>query len=107
MIIIETDFLLPKGYKAINLLGIFLIVRNENSLTEKTLNHESIHSAQYLELLIIFFLLWYGIEFLVRWIGNGFRDWNGCYHKISLEQEAYDNDDNPDYLKNQKTLCLV
>lgn len=53
-------------------------------------------------MLFIFFYIWYGIEFLIRWIGNGFRDFHGCYRKISLEQEAYDNDDNPDYLKTRK-----
>ena len=35
-------------------------------LSERTKNHESIHWKQQLEMLIIIFYLWYGIEWLIK-----------------------------------------
>lgn len=61
-------------------------------------NHESIHWQQQLEMLIIFFYLWYGIEFFIRIFVNGQK----AYKSISFEREAYQNDDNLDYLKTRK-----
>ena len=100
MKIVRTN-LVPAGYKAIYLFG-FLFVRKNATIKEQDLIHESIHDQQAKELAYIFFYLWYGIEFLIRWIGTGFSDWNKSYRGISFEQEAYNNEDNPDYLKTRK-----
>ena len=100
MRIVRTN-LVPAGYKAIYLFG-FLFVRKNAIIKERDLIHESIHDRQAKELVYIFFYLWYGIEFLIRWIGTGFSDWNKSYRGISFEREAYNNEDNPDYLKTRK-----
>ena len=47
---------------------------------------------------LLFFYLWYLIEWLVRIPING----KGAYRSLSFEREAYDNDDNLKYLETRK-----
>ena len=76
--------------------GIFMKDVVINNL--RTINHEKIHWKQQLEMLIIFFYLWYLIEFLIRIFINGKK----AYVSLCFEREAYANDDNLDYLKTRK-----
>ena len=96
------------GYKAIFLYGALFMKLNAK-LNELTINHESIHSKQYKELLtvglvlfialqLIFTPIWYvsillfltiGLSlfyvlYVLEWIIKGFK-----YHDISFEREAY------------------
>ena len=64
------------------------------------LNHEKIHLKQQVELLIIFFYLWYGIEFTVRFFQ--YKNWDKAYRNISFEREAYENEKDFEYLKKRK-----
>jgi hypothetical protein len=97
---IEYNIFLSK-ILAKNIIGITLCpfgIYYRNFISEKTLNHENIHWQQQLEMLIIFFYLWYGIEWLIRKIfvkGDAYRN-------LSFEREAYQNDHNEDYLKTRK-----
>ncbi|QQT28241.1 hypothetical protein [Sphingobacterium spiritivorum] len=78
----------------------FIFLSRAIFLEDKTLlNHERIHLRQALELGIIFFYLWYLIEFLVRLIQQ--RNFRRAYLRISFEREAYSNEQNQDYLKNR------
>lgn len=67
---------------------------------EVIVNHEKIHLRQQLEMLWIFFFIWYGVEFLVRWIQ--FKNANVAYFNISFEKEAYTNEIDLNYLDNRK-----
>ena len=64
---------------------------------EVTLNHEKIHIRQQIELLILPFFLWYGMEFLIRWFIC--KDKNAAYRNISFEREAYAYEKDLHYLK--------
>ncbi|MGJ1284490.1 hypothetical protein ACR79P_01130 [Sphingobacterium spiritivorum] len=76
----------------------FIFLSRAIFLEDKVLlNHERIHLRQALELGIIFFYLWYLIEFVVRWIQQ--RNFRRAYLRISFEREAYANEQNQDYLK--------
>lgn len=55
MIVIRNRILPPKGFVAINLFGIIFVRKNAN-ISEKTLRHKAIHSAQIKELLVIGFM---------------------------------------------------
>jgi hypothetical protein len=48
-------------------------------------------------MLVIPFFLWYGLEYLIRFIQ--YRDWKTAYLNISFEREAYQNEKNLHYLK--------
>ncbi|WP_187478253.1 hypothetical protein [Amniculibacterium sp. G2-70] len=79
----------------------FIILKNPEFQEDKTLvNHEKIHLKQQLELLIVFFYLWYIIEYYY-W-SYKLKSRYGAYKKISFEREAYDNEDDLDYLKKRK-----
>lgn len=95
MKIIYNNLIPFKGFKCINLFGI-LFVRNGFVMKDKDLNHESIHTAQMKELWYVGFYLLYFIEFLIKLILN--FNFHKAYRDISFEKEAYQNEDNLDYL---------
>lgn len=64
------------------------------------MNHERIHLRQQLELLIVFFFIWYLTEYLIRLIQ--YKDSYKAYNKISFEREAYANEQKLGYLKKRK-----
>ena len=87
--------------RAITLMPFGIYVREQYMLNKRIINHEMIHRQQQFEMLIIFFYLWYFIEWLIRIFINGRR----AYVMISLEQEAYANAANMDYLETRKHFC--
>ena len=105
MKVIVNKVLPPSGYKAINLFGL-VFVRDADALDEVDLNHEAIHSAQMKELLWIPFYLLYGLLFLYQWVRRGFKDWSGAYRAVAFEREAYDNEEDIDYLDNTR-VCFA
>ena len=104
MIIIKNKFIPFKGYKAINLFGILF---TKDSLSNIDINHEKIHTKQMIETLFIGFYIWYGLEYLIIRLFNLKDKQNDCYHEISLEEEAYNNDDNLEYLDNRKPFSWL
>ena len=76
----------------------FIISREE--MSEDVLNHESIHIAQQKELLVLFFYLLYGWDYLVGLIK--YKDKEKAYYRIRFEQEAYENMYNQNYLSERK-----
>lgn len=97
MIVLVFKYLLPKGYKGITLFPFILLADNFFKDNLIFMNHEKIHIRQQLEMLVVPFYLWYGIEFLVRFVQ--FRNWNLAYRNISFENEAYSNEKDLNYLK--------
>ena len=94
--------LIPFGnFRAINLLGV-LFVRGSARIDDKTLRHESIHTAQMKEMLYIFFYLWYVIEWLIRLLMEG-----NAYRNISFEREAYRNEDDIIYLESREMFAWI
>ena len=79
----------------------FIIVRPD--VSKSTINHESIHIAQYSELFVIGFLLMY----LWDWVKGliKYKDPKVAYEKIRFEQEAYEYARNFKYLSNRKRFA--
>lgn len=86
-----------KSYLAICLFGFIFSVR---PLDSYELNHERIHAAQQKELLYLPFFLWYVVEWLILYIK--YRDGMKAYLNIRFEKEAYNHQDDLDYLKRRK-----
>ena len=84
-------------YLAICLFGFVFAVR---SLSEAEYNHERIHAAQQKELLYLPFFLWYVLEWLVLFLK--YRDGKKAYFNIRFEKEAYNHQNDMQYLKNRK-----
>ena len=88
--------IIPFGkYSAINLFGIIF---TKKKLSDITINHECIHTAQMVELLVLPFYMWYIIEWLIKIIKYG----KDAYYYIGFEQEAYINQESSSYLKKRK-----
>ena len=102
MKIIYNNFIPLKGYKCINLFGI-LFARKGVRIDDRTINHESIHTAQQKELLYIIFYILYLVEYVIKSIIL-FRH---AYRDISFEQEAYYYEKDMEYLKNRKHYTWI
>lgn len=103
MKIIYNNIIPFKGFKAINLCGI-LFARKGSNIGKKTINHETIHSKQIFECLIIFFYLWYVIEYIIRLFQ--YQNAHTAYRNISFEREAYSNENDFNYLDNRKLFSF-
>ena len=79
---------------AINLFGIIFTKRHLSRVDQ---NHEYIHTMQQIELLFIFFYLFYVTEWIIRVIQT--RSLIKGYLRISFEREAYENQYQNDYRK--------
>jgi hypothetical protein len=95
--IIVSKQIVPKGYLGITLFPLVFIRREGLKFNKSFINHERIHLRQQLELLVLPFFVWYGLEFLVGYIR--YRSWRKAYQTISFEQEAYSNEKNLQYLE--------
>ena len=107
MKIIYNDYIPFKGYVVMNIFGV-LFVRNDLKHRLKnsyTINHESIHTAQYKELLWVFFLPLYILEFIIKLFVC--ISWDKAYRSISLEQEAYYFEYDANYLSRRKPYQWV
>ena len=98
------DIIPFKGYKAM-CFWPWIFVRRGSSFKDVDLNHELIHSRQQIEMLLVFFYLWYGIEYLFRLIQ--YRNINDAYRNISFEREAYANQYDMNYLQNRKHFAWI
>ena len=96
MRIIRNRMLPPRRYDAINILGL-LFCRPTTQITAELVRHEQIHTRQMIEMLFVGFYLWYLVEWLVRLPLPG-----NAYRMLSLEREAYDHMDEPDYLRQRR-----
>lgn len=99
MILIVNRFLLRKGFNGITLWPFVVLRKKELKADARFLQHERIHLWQQAELLVLFFYVWYVIEFLVRWFQ--YKNRHTAYRNISFEREAYANEKDLDYLKSR------
>lgn len=80
----------------------FIFVRDEKILNDENyINHESIHIYQYIETLIFGLMIITGIQYVYAIYIKKMPKWE-AYYFLSGEQEAHQNDQNKNYLKNRK-----
>ena len=97
MFVLVFKYLTPKWVRGITIFPFIVLSYREDKQNLVLINHEKIHIRQQIELLVIPFFLWYGLEFLVRLLQ--YRNSKQAYLNISFEREAYQNEKNLDYLK--------
>lgn len=68
----------------------------------QSINHEKIHIKQQGEMLVVFFYLWYFVEYFLRIFGK-----SNPYTSLSFEKEAYENENNLNYLKTRKFWSFI
>lgn len=124
MIVIKNK-LIPFGtYTSINLFGI---VFTKEDMTEKSINHERIHSVQLFEIALVsaiiiglivyltnasywwllmslpIYYVWYCFEYM--WVSIMHNKQVCAYEDISFEEEAYANDDDLNYIRTRKPFA--
>lgn len=104
MKIIRNNIIPFGSYKAINLFGVLFVKKNA-VISDEFLNHESIHTEQMKEMLFLFFYLWYIIEWLIKLVYH--LNFRKAYKSISFEREAYNNEDDLEYLGSRKKYAWV
>ncbi len=84
-------------------LGPFVFCKGE--LSEKTKRHETIHLQQYVELWYVGFLFYYIFDFLYAALvkRKGFS--RESYLSIRFEQEAWECDDDENYLEKREKFA--
>ncbi len=97
MWIVFNKFFVPKNASAIALFPFVFISKPRYKHHQTLMNHEAIHLKQQVELLLVFFYVWYVVEFLVRWLQH--QNTYKAYRAISFEREAYANEANLGYLQ--------
>lgn len=128
MKIVRNKYIPFTGYKAVLLFGI-LFVKSNAKIDDVTMNHESVHSRQYVEvgilslillLPLVFNGLWwlwlilsvfafyilYVIEWFVKFIIYKLNT-HKAYRNTSFEREAYDNERNLNYLDSRKFFAWI
>lgn len=96
MIIINSKLVRILTFGSANGITIWPFIILDHEPSDDDINHEKIHIAQQIELLIIGFYIWYFIE----WIFKG-------YYQISFEKEAYKNESNLNYLAGRKNFDFI
>lgn len=99
MIFVSKIFV-PKGFMGITFYPFIFLKFSKDKDNAVFINHEKIHLRQQIEMLIIPFYVWYGIEYLIRIIQ--YKNKKRAYRNISFEKEAYQNENNLDYLKKRR-----
>lgn len=102
MKIIRNNIIPFKGFAAINICGV-LFVRKDVIITDKMIRHETIHTEQMKELLIVPFYLVYLVEWIIKLFVHGKQS----YRNISFEREACENEQDTTYLNNRKRWAFV
>ena len=99
MIVVRNNLIPFRGYKAITIWP-FIFVRKNAWYSNDTDRHERIHGRQQLEMLLLPFYLWYGVEYIIRLAIM--RDHDRAYRSISFEQEAYSHERDAGYLQHRR-----
>jgi len=97
MFLIVFKYLTPKGFRGITFFPFVFLSDMQDKKNPSFVNHEKIHIRQQIEMLVIPFFIWYGIEFLFRWIQ--LKDRRAAYYNISFEREAYAKEKDLNYCK--------
>ena len=90
-----------KTARGMAFLGLFFIARSKEDLQPWLITHETIHLKQQRDLLVIGSILFHIVETFIALVVYRLT-WYEAYLWCSHEQEAYRNQNDPDYLKNRK-----
>jgi hypothetical protein len=104
MIIVWRKPLSKLKINGITLFPFIFIRKLEDKDNKILINHEKIHLRQQVELCIVFFYIWYLVEYYY-WLIKLKKPYD-AYRRISFEREAYENDDNLNYLSKRKVFAF-
>lgn len=110
MMKIVENRILPFGSFVAFTFGKFIFTKDASRLNEKIIRHETIHYYQQAELAYIIFFVMYFLSFVCQLVRCAFNKeigkvesgscsvWKRAYRTVLFEREAYEHDDDPEYL---------
>lgn len=104
MKVIYNNLIPFRGFAAINLFGVVFARKEYKPLSNRTLRHEAIHTAQMRGLGYLGFYILYLLEWLYR-LPKQCRTGQSAYRNISFEKEAYKKQDRKTYLSYRKPFA--
>lgn len=104
MKVIYNNLLPFKRFAAINLLGVVFARKECRPLSDRTLRHKAIHTAQMREIGYFGFYILYLLEWLYQ-LPKQWRTGQSAYRSISFEKEAYRKQDRKTYLTYRKPFA--
>jgi len=106
MFVVTLSWLFRKNFVGMAIFPFILLRNKEDKTNLHLIHHERIHIIQQIEMLILPFFIWYGIEYVYRLIQYQFNG-NKAYRNLSFEREAYANEHDLDYLKKRKFYSFI
>lgn len=100
MIIVCQNLLKNTKINGITLFPFIFLKKKEDKTNKVLINHEKIHLRQQMEMFVVFFYLWYVIEYYYWYFK--LKDVFLAYRYVSFEREAYAMEDDFNYLENKK-----
>lgn len=100
-----SKYIVPRGFVGLTLFPFIFLKQKDLKMDLTLINHEKIHLKQQLELLIVFFYIFYGLEWVIKY----FKYKNGyiAYRNLSFERETYQNEGNLEYLLKRKPYTFI
>ena len=92
-----------RGFAAINLFGHVFTREEYRPISDRTLRHEAIHTAQLKETGYVGFYLIYIAEWLHQWAC--LRSAKQAYYAVRFEREAYAHQNELDYLTHRRPFA--
>ncbi|SDH33520.1 hypothetical protein SAMN05421818_102106 [Myroides phaeus] len=103
--VVVCRFMVPKNYDGITLFPFIFLRSQEMKQDAVLLNHERIHLKQQMELLVVFFYIWYILSFFWNLINK--KDVIEAYKSICFEKEAYSFESDFTYLQSRKSFAFL
>nr|WP_026775217.1 hypothetical protein [Polaribacter sp. Hel_I_88] len=100
-----SKYIVPKGFLGITIFP-FIVLNDKNLKTGLVLiQHEKIHLQQQKEMFLLFFYIFYGVEWFLKLLI--YKSKHSAYLNISFEREAYQNENKLNYLKIRKPWAFL
>lgn len=103
--IVIFKYIIPANYCGLTIYPFIFLKHKKLKSGKVLINHEKIHLKQQTELLLIFFFIWYLLEFFMKLMK--YKNCHKAYKNISFEKEAYNNEANLTYLKSRKLFSFI
>ncbi len=97
MVVVWSRLLKNTKINGIALFPLVILRSAQDKQDPVLINHEKIHLRQQLELLVVFFYIWYVVEYYIWYFK--LRNAAQAYRRISFEREAFANESELQYLR--------
>ena len=100
-----SKLIVPNGFVGITLFPFIILKKEDLKQDQILINHEKIHLRQQKELLVLLFYIIYGLEWIIKFFI--YKNSYITYKNLSFEREAYQNENNQEYLKKRKLWSFL